>query len=159
LPRRIPSIAAANAGTAMGFSLLILGLIVFLGAHTFVTLRALRAAALGRLGPAGYRIAFALVALVGVALIVWGFSLYRQGGPIQVWYPPAFLRHVTIALMWPAAVLVVAAYLPGRIKRVTKHPLLAGVKLWAFGHLFANGDLGGMVLFGAFLAWAVYDRI
>ncbi len=157
--RGIASTAAANAGTAMGLAILVLGLIVFLGAHTFVTLRESRAGALKRLGFAGYRVVFSLASLVGLALIVWGFSRYRHEGLIYFWYPPAFLRHITIALMWPAAVLVIAAYLPGHIKRKAKHPMLAGVKLWAFGHLLANGDLGGILLFGAFLAWAVYDRI
>jgi uncharacterized membrane protein len=37
--------------------------------------------------------------------------------------------------------------------------MLVGVKLWAVAHLCANGDLGGIILFGAVLAWAVYDRI
>jgi uncharacterized membrane protein len=61
--------------------------------------------------------------------------------------------------MWPAAVLVVAAYIPGRIKTALKHPMLAGVKLWALAHLIANGDLGSIILFGSILAWAVFDRI
>ena len=61
--------------------------------------------------------------------------------------------------MLPAVILVVAAYIRGRIYATVKHPMLAGVKLWAFGHLLANGDLGGIILFGAVLAWAVYDRI
>jgi uncharacterized membrane protein len=78
---------------------------------------------------------------------------------IPVWSPPAFLRHLNLALMLPAVILVVASYLRGRIYTAVKHPMLAGVKLWAFGHLLANGDLGGIILFGSFLAWAVFDRI
>ena len=74
------------------------------------------------MGPAGYRIVFSLVSLAGLALIVWGFSLYRQGGPIYLWYPPAFLRHITVALMWPAVIFVVAAYIPGDIKRMLEAP-------------------------------------
>ena len=61
--------------------------------------------------------------------------------------------------MWPASIAVVAAYIPGNIKRVLKHPMLVGVKTWAVAHLCANGDLGGIILFGSVLAWAVYDRI
>src|ERR1700693_2135658 len=61
--------------------------------------------------------------------------------------------------MLPAVILVVAAYIRGRIYTAVKHPMLAGVKLWAFGHLLANGDLGGIILFGSFLGWAVFDRI
>jgi uncharacterized membrane protein len=143
----------------MGLSVLVLGLIVFFGAHAFVTLRPQRAAVQARLGPNGYKILFSLISLLGLALIVWGFSLYREHGPIVLWNPPALLRIVTIVLMWPASVLLVAAYVPGHIKRAVKHPMLLAVKLWALGHLLANGDLGGIVLFGAFLAWAGYDRI
>jgi uncharacterized membrane protein len=92
-------------------------------------------------------------------LIVWGFSHYRATGWIEVWSPPKALKHLNVALMLPAVILVVAAYLRGRIYAAVKHPMLAGVKLWAFGHLLANGDLGGIILFGSFLAWAVFDRI
>jgi len=64
-----------------------------------------------------------------------------------------------IALMWPASILIAAAYIPGNIKKTLKHPLLVAVKTWAFAHLCANGDLGGIILFASVLAWAVYDRI
>ena len=92
-------------------------------------------------------------------LIVWGFSRYLHAGYIQLWSPPTWMRHVTVALVWPAAILVTAAYIPGDIKRTLKHPMLVGIKLWALAHLLSNGDLGGIILFGSILAWAVYDRI
>jgi uncharacterized membrane protein len=56
-------------------------------------------------------------------------------------------------------ILVVAAYLRGRIYTAVKHPMLTAVKLWALAHLLVNGDLGSIILFGSFLAWAVADRI
>ena len=89
----------------------------------------------------------------------YGFASYRAAGFIVVWNPPAWTRHIVVALMWPASIMVAAAYIPGNIKRVLKHPLLVAVKTWAFAHLCANGDLGGMIVFGSILAWAVYDRI
>jgi uncharacterized membrane protein len=92
-------------------------------------------------------------------LIGYGFADYRAAGMITVWNPPAWTRHIVVVLMWPASIMVTAAYIPGNIKRVLKHPMLVGVKTWAFAHLCANGDLGGMILFGSVLAWAVYDRI
>jgi len=92
-------------------------------------------------------------------LIGFGFARYRAEGLIPVWYPPAWTRQIVVAAMWPASIAVVAAYIPGDIKRVLKHPMLVGVKIWAVAHLCANGDLGGMILFAAVLAWAVYDRI
>jgi uncharacterized membrane protein len=143
----------------MGLAVLILGLVVFLGAHVFVTRREARAALVGRVGEWPYKGLFSLVSLAGLVLIVWGYAQYRATGYVQVWTPPTWMRHVTVALVWPAIILVTAAYIPGNIKRTLKHPMLAGVKLWAFAHLLSNGDLGSIILFGAILGWAVYDRI
>lgn len=142
----------------MGLLLLIAGLALFLGAHLFVTARDRRAAAIARLGY-GYRALFALVSLAGLILIIWGFGLYRQSGYIEIWSPPRLMRHIAIGLMLFSIVLVLAAYLPGHIKARAKHPMLAAIKLWAFAHLLSNGDLGSIILFGSFFAWAVYARI
>ena len=139
--------------------LMIVGLALFIGAHVFVTLRGQRAAAIARLGEWPYKGLLSLVSLVGIVLIGYGFARYRAAGYIDVWSPPPWTRHVTVALVWPAAICVVAAYIPGNISRVLKHPMLVGVKLWAVAHLIANGDLGSIILFGAILAWAVFDRI
>jgi uncharacterized membrane protein len=143
----------------MGLAIMILGLAVFIAPHVFVTRRDARAAAIARVGEAGYKGLFSLVSIVGVILIAWGFARYRATGWIDVWSPPGWTRHVTVALMWPSIVFIVAAYIPGNIKRALKHPMLVGVKLWAFAHLLSNGDLGSIVLFGAILGWAVFDRI
>jgi uncharacterized membrane protein len=143
----------------MGLAVLVLGLVVFIGTHVFVTYRDHRAALIKWIGEWPYKGLFSVLSIVGVALIVWGFARYRAIGWVDVWYPPAWTRHVTVALMWPAIICVTAAYFPGDIKRRLKHPMLVGVKLWAFAHLLTNGDLGSIVLFGSILAWAVYDRI
>jgi uncharacterized membrane protein len=143
----------------MGLALEILGLVIFLGAHAFVTMRDRRTAVVARIGKWPYLGLFSLVAILGLVLIGYGFAAYRAAGPIMLWYPPAWTRHIVVALMWPASICIAAAYIPGNIKRVLKHPMLVGVKTWAFAHLCANGDLGGIILFGSVLAWAVYDRI
>src|SRR5674476_544427 len=143
----------------MGLLVMILGLVLLLGVHTLSTQRELRASLIGSVGEGGYKIGYALASLVGLALIVWGFAHYRATGWIDVWYPPKALKHVAVALMLPAVVLVVAAYIRGRIYTTLKHPMLTGVKLWAAAHLLANGDLGSIILFGSFLGWAVFDRI
>lgn len=143
----------------MGLLIMIAGLVLFIGAHVLTTLRGARAAAIARLGEGGYKIVYSLVSFAGIALIAWGFGLYRATGWINVWHPPVALRHVALALMLPAVILVVASYIRGRIYTTLKHPMLAGVKLWALLHLLANGDLGSIILFGSILAWAVYDRI
>ena len=143
----------------MGLLVMILGLALFFAAHIFTTKRDARAQAIGRLGEGTYKILYSVVSLAGLALIVWGFGHYRATGWIDVWYPPKAMKHITVALMLPAVILVVASYLRGRIYATLKHPMLAGVKLWAFAHLLANGDLGSIILFGSFLGWGVYDRI
>jgi uncharacterized membrane protein len=143
----------------VGLLVMILGLVLFLGVHTLTTQRALRARLIASWGEAGYKIGYALVALLGLALIVWGFADYRATGWIDVWHPPKAFKHIAVALMLPAVILVVASYLRGRIYTALKHPMLAGVKLWAAAHLLANGDLGSIILFGSFLAWAVFDRV
>jgi uncharacterized membrane protein len=143
----------------MGLAILILGLAVFLGAHIFVTFRDARESVIERLGMPGYRGAFACVSLTGLALIVWGYAQYRAHGWVQIWSPPHFLHHVTVGLMLLAVIFVTAAFIPSHIKTKLKHPMLAGVKTWAFAHLISNGDLGSILLFGSFLAWAVVARI
>ncbi|WP_421998147.1 NnrU family protein [Reyranella sp.] len=142
-------------------AILILGLVLFVGIHTFTTLRTPRAAVIGRLGEGPYRGLYSVVAAVGLALIVWGFARYRTSGYIQVWDPPFTLLHpVALVLLWCAIVALTAAYAPpGRIKALLRHPMLVAVKAWALAHLLVNGDVGSMLLFGTLLAWAVYDRI
>jgi uncharacterized membrane protein len=151
--------AGAEEENIMGLLVMILGLVLFLGVHTLTTQRELRARVIASAGEGGYKIGYALVSLLGFALIVWGFAHYRATGRIDVWHPPTALKHVTVALMLPAVILVVAAYIRGRIYTALKHPMLTGVKLWAAAHLLANGDLGSIILFGSFLGWAVFDRI
>jgi uncharacterized membrane protein len=143
----------------MGLLVMILGLVLFLGVHILTTQRALRARLVAAWGEGSYKLGYAVAALAGLMLIVWGFADYRAAGMIDIWNPPRWLKHVTVALMLPSVILVVAAYIRGRIYTAVKHPMLAGVKLWAAAHLLANGDLGSIILFGSFLAWAVFDRI
>ncbi|WP_407146630.1 NnrU family protein [Bradyrhizobium sp. ORS 86] len=143
----------------MGLLVMILGLVLFPGVHLLTTRRELRASIVKAMGEGAYKIVYSLVSIAGLALIIWGFGHYRAAGMIPVWTPPTAFKHITVALMLPAVILVVASYIRGRIYTTLKHPMLAGVKLWAFAHLLANGDLGSIILFGSFLGWAVYDRI
>lgn len=151
--------ALAEGEDVVGLLVMILGLVLFFAAHVFTTKRDARAQAIAKLGEGTYKILYSLVSLAGLALIIWGYAHYRSSGWIDVWYPPKAMKHITLALMLPAVVLVVASYLRGRIYATLKHPMLAGVKLWAAAHLLANGDLGSIILFGSFLGWAVFDRI
>ena len=143
----------------MGLLVMILGLVLFFGIHTLTTRRKLRADVIAATGEGGYKIGYSLVSFAGLGLIIWGFAQYRATGWIDVWTPPVAFKHITVALMLPAVIMVVASYIRGRIYTTLKHPMLTGIKLWAASHLLANGDLGSIILFGSFLAWAVFDRI
>ncbi len=141
-------------------AVLIVGLVLFLGIHTLTTLREPRAALIGRMGDGPYKGLYSAVSAIGLVLIVWGFARYRDTAYVQIWTPPAWLHPVVLVLMWFAFIALAAAYSPtGWIKGTLRHPMLVGVKSWALAHLLANGDLGAFLLFGTFLAWAVYDRI
>ena len=137
-------------------TVLILGLLIFLGAHsTRIFANDWRNAQLARLGEGKWKGIYSLVSLAGFALIVWGFGLARQV-PVVLWSPPVALRHVTALLTLIALVLLAAAYVPrNSIKSRLHHPMVLAVKTWAFAHLLANGRLADLVLFGAFLAWAI----
>lgn len=140
---------------------LLLGLVLFLGVHLLPTNPELRNGLAQRFGDGAYKAAFSLLSLAGFALIVIGYhklQLMPGKNPV-IWDPPAAMKHVAFLLMLPAMILLVAAYVPSRIRDAVKHPMLAAVKLWALAHLLVNGDLGSIALFGSFLAYAVYDRI
>jgi uncharacterized membrane protein len=137
-------------------SVLILGLIVFLGVHsTRIFANDWRAAQLERLGTGAWKGIYSLLSLAGFGLIIWGFGLARQQ-PVVLWVSPAAMRHLAALLTLIAFVLLVATYVPrNAIKARLHHPMLLSVKVWAFAHLLANGKLADLLLFGAFLAWAV----
>ncbi len=140
-------------------AVLIAGLVVFLGVHSIAIFSPdARARALAHWGEGPWKAGYGLISLVGIALVIYGFGLARQA-PVVLYAPPLWMRHAAIFFMLPVFPLLLAAYLPGRIKAATKHPMLAAVKLWAFGHLLANGTLADVLLFGGVLAWAVLDRI
>lgn len=138
---------------------LILGLVLFLGVHSVsIVAPGWRDAMAARLGVWGWKAVYAIVAIAGFVLIIQGYAAARLT-PVVVWVPPAVMRHVAATLMLPVFVLLLATYLPGRIKAAAKHPMLLATKFWALAHLLSNGMLADIVLFGAFLAWAVADRI
>jgi uncharacterized membrane protein len=139
--------------------ILVLGLVIFLGLHLLPVVVSTRAGLVARLGAGGYRALMAIGSAVGLVLIVWGYDLARSAGAMVIWTPPRGMNHLVILLMLPVFPLLIAAYVPGKIRGLVKHPMLTAVKLWAFAHLLANGTLPDMILFASFLAWGVVDRI
>jgi len=139
---------------------LILGLVLFLGTHSVRILAdSWRGGRITTMGLMPWKGVYSVISIIGFVLIVWGYGVAR-GAPVVLYAPPVWTRHVAALLTIPAFILLAAAYVPGtRIKRAIGHPMVAGVKIWAFAHLLANGTLADVVLFGAFLAWAVADYI
>jgi uncharacterized membrane protein len=137
-------------------SFLVLGIVVLIGIHFLPVFPDARDGLIARLGKNGYRALFSVVSLLGLVLVVWGFA---KAPVIQIWAPPVWARHLALLLMLPVFPLLLAAYLPGKIKGRVRHPMLAAIKFWALAHLIANGDLASIILFGSFLAFAVVDRI
>jgi uncharacterized membrane protein len=138
---------------------LLLGLLLFLGIHSVAIVAPQgRNAIAQRIGEGPWKGLYTLIALAGFGLIVAGYSEARQH-PLLLWTPPTSMRHLAALLMLPVFVLLIAAYLPGRIQRTARHPMLLAVKLWATAHLLSNGNLADVLLFGGFLLWAVADRI
>ncbi|MFV0681411.1 NnrU family protein [Ottowia sp.] len=137
---------------------LILGLLLFLGTHSVrIVADGWRSRTIARIGPLPWKGAYTLVSLLGFGLIVWGFGLARQQ-PVVLWQPPVGLKHLNSLFTLLAFVLLAAAYVPGnKIQARLHHPMAAGVKLWAFGHLLATATLADAVLFGTFVLWAVLD--
>ena len=135
---------------------LLLGLIIFLGIHSVrIFADDFRTRAIARIGLNPWKGIYTVISLAGFALIVYGYGLSRAEGDF-LWNPPRWTFHVTALFMLVSFILLAAAYVPGnRIKAKIGHPMVAGVKLWAFAHLLSNGRLGDVILFGAFLAWAI----
>ena len=139
-------------------TLLILGLVVFLGVHSVrIFADDWRTQVITRRGEGAWKGLYSLLSIAGFALLIWGYGLARQQ-PVVLWTPPVAMRHMASLLTLIAFILLVAAYVPRNgIKARLHHPMVIGVKVWAFAHLLCNGNLADVVLFGAFLVWAALD--
>lgn len=137
-------------------SLLIAGLIIFLGIHSLNIVEPGKRNLLAtRFGVSKWKLIYSLISVIGFVLIIQGYSASRAN-PILVWVPPSGLSHLVLLLTVPAFILLAAAYVPdNRMKAKLGHPMFAAVKIWALSHLLANGTLADMILFGSFLIWAI----
>lgn len=137
---------------------LILGLILFLGPHSVrIVAEGWRSQTIARIGAQPWKGIYSLISVAGFALLVWGYGQARLD-PVFLWAPPLPMRHIAGLLMLVAMIMLVATYVPNNaIKAKLRHPMILSVKVWAFAHLLSNGNLADVVLFGAFLLWAVLD--
>jgi len=138
----------------LAMTILILGVAIFVGAHLVPSATSLREGLRERVGTNAYRGLFSLVSLVGFVLIVVGMG---RAPSVPLWDPPPWGHRVPVYGMPVALVLLVAAFMPTNLKRLTRHPMLWGVTIWAAAHLLANGDLASLILFGSFGTFALFD--
>ena len=138
--------------------ILILGLVIFIGAHSVrIVADGWRARMVARIGLKPWKAMYALVSLIGFVLLVVGFGMARHT-PVLLYAPPPALKHLNALFVLVALVLFFASRAPpSHFKAWLHHPMAAGVAVWAAGHLMATGSLHDVVLFGAFLVWAVAD--
>ena len=129
-------------------TLLIMGNILWIVAHSFKRIFPNFRNALGNAGKG----AVALSLIIALLLIVIG---YRSAEYVAVWTPPNFLVHINNVLMVVAIFVFALGHTKGRLRGCLRHPMLTSVKIWAVAHLLVNGDLASLILFGSMLAWAV----
>jgi uncharacterized membrane protein len=135
---------------------LILGLLLFLGVHSVrIVAEGWRTSVRARIGEGPWKGVYTALSLAGLALLVWGFGMARHD-PVVLWNTPVWTRHVAALATLVAFVLLAGSQVPGNsIKARLHHPMVLGVKVWAFAHLLANNTLADLVLFGSFAVWAV----
>jgi uncharacterized membrane protein len=149
---------------------LVLAGLLFIAIHLLVSGTTLRGAVVQRTGEGPFQGLFSLVSL---ASIIWLCTAYGRAGHIDLWQPIEAARLAMAPVMGFAFLLAAIGlttpsptatggearlHQPDPVKgilRVTRHPFLWGVTLWAAMHLLVNGDAASAVLFGTFLIVAV----
>lgn len=135
-------------------TLMVLGLVLFIGIHLVPTVPTLRAQLAALLGERPYRGLFSLVSAAGLVLIVLGWP--GSAERVQLFAPSSAARAVAPVMISVAFVLFAAANMRTHIRARLRHPMLIGLLLWSGVHLLANGTAAGTVLFGSF---AVYSLV
>jgi len=144
---------------------LLLAAFFFAGIHLGIAGTTIRDSAISALGESGYRGVFAFASVIG---LVWLIMAYNRAPYLVTWGMLEWWKPFAIILMLPASLLVVIglttpnptsvgqegrlAQPPQGIVRVTRHPFLTGVGLWALVHLIGSGDVASLVFFAV---WAV----
>ena len=132
----------------MSFTLLVLGVALWVLPHWFKRLAPAQRAALGGKGRGIVAAAIGL----GILLMVLG---YRGADYVAVYDPPAWGVHLNNLLMLIAIFLLGAGHSKGRARTWFRHPMLMSVAVWALAHLLVNGDAASLILFGGLGVWAL----
>ncbi len=137
--------------------LLLTGIVIFFGGHSVIIVAPdFRKSIIDRFGTNGNRAVMSLISLVGLVLIIWGYSLARHD-PMVIYEPPGWIRHITLTLMLLAFIILASAIFSGWTRHYVRHPILVATLLWSVAHLLSNGKLADIVLFGSFLIWVLVD--
>ncbi|MEP2890356.1 NnrU family protein [Tateyamaria sp.] len=129
-------------------TLLILGIVLWIAAHSFKRLAPDIRADLGK----GGRPLIAGLIVASVLAMIFG---YKWAPVIPVWSPPSFMVHINNLAMLIAFFVYGMSATTGRLRGKLRHPQLTAVKIWAVAHLSVNGDLASILLFGGMLTWAI----
>lgn len=141
-------------------ALLVVSIVLFLALHSIrIFAPAWRERTIARMGVNAWRGLYSLLSIASLVLLIYAFGASRADTPI-LYVPPLPFIHITLTLMLISMILLMASILPaGKIAVWVKHPMVTAVKVWAFAHLLANGELNSVLLFGGFLIWGVLVRI
>jgi len=109
---------------------MIIGLVVFFTIHLIPTNPELRKGLVARYGESAYKIGFSIISLIAFVVIVLGYHKLQMmpGKNPLLWDPPMALRHATYLLMFASIILLVAAYIPSKLRDIVKHPMLGAIK-------------------------------
>ncbi len=134
-------------------SMIVLGLLVWSGAHLFKSAAAGTRAEVGAaLGPKLSKGLFALAILAGLVMMILG---YRAAPFVPLWTPPGWTVHLNNLLMLGAVGVYGFGMSKGRARALLRHPQLTAVVIWTVAHLLVNGDLAALLLFGGIGLWAL----
>ena len=140
-------------------TIFIIGLIMFFGLH-IVPLTPLKPVLHKAVGENLYKGLFSLIALVGLGVTIWGFSMLRSGpSAFPIYWPPEWTKSVTTVAVLIAFICIAASHTKGYLKKILRHPMSIGFVLWSAGHLLSNGRQAAVILFACFLAYALLDIV
>ena len=143
----------------MGLALMLLGIGLFFGPHTYSAFRSRHPGhdVRAKREPI-YMGVYSLLSLAGLILIVQGYQRWEGAEPL--YYGPTWTWWVSAVVMLPALILFAAGNLPaGRIKHWLGHPMVIGTLLWASVHLLTGFTTRSALLFAPFAVWAAVDLL